>query len=61
MNYVINKYFAKIEDDGIYLCQGSLQDYTRKRIITDTNKKLGSNNFTKKTMEISWWFVIHYG
>ena len=27
MNSVINKYFAKIKNDGIYLWEGYLQDY----------------------------------
>ena len=48
MNSVIYKYFAKMNDDGIYLCQGSIQNYTRQKIITDTNKTLLSHNFMKK-------------
>ena len=45
MNPVINEYFSKIKDDGIYLYQGSLQDYTCKKSITDTNKTLRSHHF----------------
>ena len=37
-NSVINNLFAKIKDDEIFLYQGSLQDYTWKKTITDTNK-----------------------
>ena len=45
---VINKYFSKIKDDGIYLYKGSIQDYTRKITITDKNKTLRSHNFMEK-------------
>ena len=37
-NSVINNLFDKIKDDEICLYQGYLQDYTRKKTITDTNK-----------------------
>ena len=61
MNSVIDKYFSKRKDDGIYLYQGYLQYYTRKKTVTDTNKTLLSHHFLKKNVEISWWSVIHYG
>ena len=45
MNSMINIFFPKIKDDGIYLYQESLQDYTRKKTVTDTNKTLRSHHF----------------
>ena len=48
MNSVINKYFAKIKDDVIYLYQGSIQDYTWKRTVIDKNKTLRSHYFMGK-------------
>ena len=45
MNSVMDKYFSKIKDDGIYVYLGSLQDNRRKRTITDINKTLHSHHF----------------
>ena len=55
-----NIFFPKIKDDGIYLYQESLQDYTRKKTVTDTNKTLRSHHFVGGgSIEISGWFFIH--
>ena len=40
--------FSKIQDDRIYLCKGYLQDYSRKKIIADTKKKLRSHHFIEE-------------
>ena len=40
-----NNLFSKIKDDAIYLYQGSLQDYSRKKRIPDTKNKLRTHHF----------------
>ena len=40
--------FSKIKDDKIYLYQGSLQDYSWKKIISDAKKTLRTHNFIEK-------------
>ena len=55
-----NNLFSKIKDDAIYLYQGSLQDYSRKKRIPDTKNKLRTHHsIEKKTMEITGWFVSY--
>ena len=39
---------SKIKDNTIYLWKRSLQDYSRKKRIADTQKTLNSHNFTEK-------------
>ena len=40
--------FSKIKDDTIYLYQVSLQDYSWKKIISDTKKTLRTHHFILK-------------
>ena len=54
MNSVINKYFSRIKDDGIYLYHESLKDYTQKITVTDTNKTLRSHHFMGE------WGIFRY-
>ena len=39
---------SKTQDNRIYLYKGSLQDYSRKKIIADTKKTLRSHHFVDK-------------
>ena len=60
MNSVVNIFFAIIKDDGIYLYQGSLQDYTQKKTITDTKiHYVHIISWKNKSIEIYGGFVIH--
>ena len=59
MNSVINKYFAKIKDDGIYLYRGYLQDFTWKKTITDINKTLRSHHFMGLGVCKNIWVVCY--
>ena len=47
--------FSKIKDYKIYLYQGYLQDYSRKKRITDTKNTLHTNNFIEK--DKSWKYI----
>ena len=48
MNSAKKDLFSKIRDDKIYLYQGSLQDYSRKKIIADTKNTLGTHYLIEK-------------
>ena len=47
--------FSKIKDDKIYLYQVSLQDYSWKRIITDTKNILRTHHSIEK--EKLWKYI----
>ena len=48
INLVKNDLSYKINDDKIYFYQGSLQDYSGKKIIAYTKKTLRKNHFIEK-------------
>ena len=53
--------FSKIKYGKIYLYQGSLQDYSWKKIISDIKKTYVHIIHQKMEItEISCWYVIYY-
>ena len=49
---------SKIKDDEIYLYQGSIQDYSLKKIISGTKQTLLTHHFIEKEKLLKYFYSL---